>query len=141
MFAMETGMDMKRETFQWRQIGKADDLAMASLGGFKLVRAPKDDDSGKTRNDDDCAKTVNGHEDTLALLKWNRGWLGLPSSFSMEPGTLYFIGDRDQAQLGDRWALMTVLTAVRILDMYMLGRASPEAIHVAKTIGVPEETI
>ncbi|KAL1911103.1 hypothetical protein Sste5344_002901 [Sporothrix stenoceras] len=122
-FSVETGIGMKRETFQWRQIEKGDDMATASLGGFKLVRAAAADNADK-----------DSHEDTLALLKWNRGWLGLPSAFSMEPGTLHFVGDGDQAQLGHRWALMAVLTAVRLLDMYMLGRTSAKAIEEAKMV-------
>lgn len=52
----------------------------------------------------------------------------------MEPGTLHFVGDGDQSQLGDRWALMTVLTAVRLLDMYMMGRTGAKAVEEAKLV-------
>ncbi|KAH8820630.1 hypothetical protein F5884DRAFT_764709 [Xylogone sp. PMI_703] len=99
-FSIEVSEEMQREEFEWRKIKKGED-SNAQSGGFRLVRLS----SGSQR-----AQSSSGSE-TVAILAWTMKWIGSTHGF-----TLQLMGTE---KLGERWALMTVMTTLRLFSLHV----------------------
>lgn len=138
-FLIEVGVKtLLREKFQWRQIKKGEG-SRAELVGFKLIRmSPRSHHGGESASSADAETTetteVTNNEEAVAILEWKNTirWLGPMDYFSMQPFSLHFVGSGKLGQLGDRWALMTVLTALRLDYLHKMGRTNPTSIHISE---------
>lgn len=126
-FSIEVGDKMRREPFEWRQINKGED-SLADAGGFKLLRlSPK-----KKYHSVDEGATDSG--ETVAIFAWTNHWYRFANIASTHPFSLHLVGSAKLGQLGDRWALMAVLTALRLDNLHKQGRTHYSFIHHGENI-------
>ncbi|PGH03103.1 hypothetical protein GX51_04290 [Blastomyces parvus] len=126
-FAIEVGADgkMVREEFEWRKLKKGNNDSVKGRG-FNLVRlGPRSKDPNQALSS--SALSPPGGE-TVALLEWPKGLSSLIHVFSLQ-----LKGSGESNTLGQRWALMVVMTALRLWWLHMGGRAN------ATVIGKGEE--
>lgn len=120
-FSIEVGEEMQREEFEWRKIKKGQDNN-AESGGFRLVRLSSGSqragsnsvsNSGNIKIPSSLSPPEGGWE-TVAILAWTMKWIGSTHGF-----TLQLMG---REKLGNRWALMTVMTALRLFSLHVSGK-------------------
>ncbi|KFX89845.1 hypothetical protein V490_06781 [Pseudogymnoascus sp. VKM F-3557] len=137
IFSVEVGEKLRRERFEWRKFKKGDGGDEASPGGFKLLRlpsSPKNTDSNtggssKSKGNGDSLLTGNDGE-VVAVLTLTRSWAKLKHPFSLE-----LTGSALSGALGERWTLMTVITAIRMSMLDINGRASKISISMSEKLG------
>ncbi|OAA65307.1 hypothetical protein SPI_02094 [Niveomyces insectorum RCEF 264] len=136
-FSIEVGRKMLREKFEWRQFNKDEDTN-AEVGGFKLVRlSPRywrsgsNSDGGKSNSP---TKAAEDNSEVVAILAWTKGWFGHSNVLSTHPFTLRLVGSGKLGHFGNRWALMTVLTALRIYDLHKIGRTKYTSIRIGEKL-------
>ncbi|KAI1777239.1 hypothetical protein F4818DRAFT_341597 [Hypoxylon cercidicola] len=135
-FAVEVSHDGKlvREDFEWRKAKKGSDEELKA-GGFKLLRLSSrlKQESGRsgTASSSCDATTEDGYE-VVALFKWNKTLTNM-----MHPFELRFVGAALSGSLGDRWALMAVITGLRIWWLHAGGRANRKTAAVGEGGGSP----
>ncbi|KLJ10018.1 hypothetical protein EMPG_14574 [Blastomyces silverae] len=127
-FAIEVGADgkMVREEFEWRKLKKGNDDVKGR--GFKLVRLGPG--SNKDPNQELFSSTLSppGGE-TVALLEWPKGLSSLVHVFSLQ-----LKGSGESNTLGQRWALMVVMTALRLWWLNVGGRTNTAVIGKGEEI-------
>jgi len=115
-FSIEIGTEkLRRESFEWVKIKDTE----TKQGGYKLVRAlPEHETSAASQAGSSSGSSTQAalpeyddiEREVLALLLWPKGWVTwLKHVFSLE-----FKGSGLSGALGERWALMVVITAIRI---------------------------
>jgi hypothetical protein len=115
-FAIEVGVKrMEREMFEWR---KAKDGEKTRYSLYRLEAA----ESAPTSS---AAPLVGGAAEVLAELRF-----GNVASFN-HLFTLELKGDGLTGELGDRWTLMVVMTALDILWLRYYGRTNQKMVSVA----------
>ncbi|PGH18056.1 hypothetical protein AJ79_00683 [Helicocarpus griseus UAMH5409] len=134
-FSIEVGEARRRERFEWRKLrkedGETDDAvqdAEARAGGFKLVRLYRREDDGPLGGgqDEPSAISASGgggpelQTETVAVLAWTKGSSWFVHAFSLRLGN----GQSNTETLGKRWALMAVITALRIWMLHSAGETS-----------------
>jgi hypothetical protein len=128
IFSIEVGEDERREQFAWRKVTKGDD--QAKRNGFKLVRLFSSKDTlqmGSKRGQEPSSPLppVSKDGETVASLEWVMAWPSLTHAFTLE------LGD-SQSELGSRWALMVIVTAIRLYTLYVKGRTSKLVVDIGK---------
>lgn len=124
-FSIEVGhgKELRREEFVWQTVSKGEEakkLADAPFeAGFKLIRASdRTGGSGGT-----ASKEAEGDlQEVLAVFAWNR------SLSITKPFRIQFTGDHRTAVMGERWALMVVITGLRLWGLKHQGRVNPRAV-------------
>ncbi|KAH9897438.1 hypothetical protein F4778DRAFT_234874 [Xylariomycetidae sp. FL2044] len=129
-FDIEVGLDLKlrRETFEWRKITKKEQDDETKSGGFRLVWLSSDPEqtastsagsSSSSRpvvpspsSTDSLAK--GGGQEVVAIFSWTRTLTNLKHPFDFR-----FVGSGLAGKMGDRWALMAVITALRLWYLHM----------------------
>lgn len=134
-FSIEVGEKLKRERFEWRKIKKGDDHE-GSPGGFKLLRlsagSKKSDPSadGSSSSRIDSSSSLTGDEcEIVALMTLTRSWAKIKHPFSLE-----LTGSALSGALGERWALMVVITALRLWALNGNGRATKNVIATGEKL-------
>ncbi|KAK4040416.1 hypothetical protein C8A01DRAFT_46230 [Parachaetomium inaequale] len=106
------GKEPRREKFEWRKFAKDVDET-AKEGGFKLVRLPSPRSSTKLADDTDA----DAGSEVLALLAWRQLFPKFKHAF-----TLQLLGRGQSGELGERWSLMVVITALRLWALRVAGK-------------------
>lgn len=141
-FSIEVGQGEKvrREEFVWRKAEKGVD-SQANNGGFRLVRPSSAGPgtqplllSGASDSSNQAASssTATNDGETLALLEWERAQRGLSSLKHIF--TLRFLGIGLSEALGERWKLMVVMTALRLLQLKLKGRTTKFHVGVGEKV-------
>ncbi|KAF4914216.1 hypothetical protein CGCVW01_v010692 [Colletotrichum viniferum] len=125
LFSTEAGEKQQRERFEWTRLKKGEDHE-AKSDGFRLVQVSKR--SGRPRTSSEAAsESVNGgspsflaaveNHESLAPLSWSSGLSKMTHPFLLRLQT-------STSSMGNRWALMVVITALRLWEMNVQGRTS-----------------
>lgn len=114
-FSIEVGNRNRRESFEWRKI-EGEELDSNMKHGFKLVRLRSDliPFRGDGEHGDES-------EEPVAKVGWKHAW-------SLKPFTIQFLGAGLTGELGDRWALMAVMTGLRVWYLDMQKRTTASAV-------------
>ncbi|KAI5866532.1 hypothetical protein GGS23DRAFT_275794 [Durotheca rogersii] len=131
-FSIEVSHSAKlvREKFEWRKVKKGADGELKE-GGFKLLRlsSRRDPESvAASPSQEPAAATEDGY-DVVAVFKWNKTLTNL-----MRPFDLRFVGDALSGSLGERWALVTVLTALRLWFLHAGARANRKTVAAGEGV-------
>lgn len=116
MFSVEVGPNNQRERFEWRHSRGAEVDSLGGLRrGWKLVRL-----DSNVRNGGQFAvggaRTRDGDE---VVAVWANVGMTLSKSFNFR-----FLGNGDNGSMGERWAVMAVISALRIWDKERKSRSS-----------------
>ena len=125
-FAIEVGTGKgDREQFEWRKIKDP----VTKKGGYKLVRPSREraGDSSAAGSSSQAASPSSAGDETLALLTWPKGWSWFKLAFTLE-----FKGSGLTGELGERWTLMAVITAIRLLVLRFGGKTAKWQIATAE---------
>ncbi|KAK3903693.1 hypothetical protein C8A05DRAFT_14343 [Staphylotrichum tortipilum] len=134
-FGIEVGNphkeEVRRERFEWRKIERGTDEA-AKEGGYRLVAAS--DASGPPEGTPAAVASSSlspdaGGRDVLALLSWSKRFSTSRQVFSLE-----LLGRGQSGELGERWALMVVMTALRLLVMRIAGKTAKPVISAGQKL-------
>lgn len=110
---------VRRERFGWWKVGKGTDET-AKEGGFKLVALPPTGDGvnalGQGITSSYVAEGADGGE-VLAFLTWRRLFPKFKHAFTLE-----LLGRGQSGELGERWNLMVVITALRVWALRLNGK-------------------
>jgi hypothetical protein len=111
-FSVEVGSAGRREAFEWRHShGKEVDALGGARTGWKLVRVATDAPGGDARGSRFVSggpRTSDGKEVVAA---WSNARMSMTKQLSFQ-----FMGSGATGALGERWAVMAVITALRIWD-------------------------
>jgi hypothetical protein len=108
-----SGDKLRQERFQWRKIKKGTD-GSAKEGGFTLVAA----NSGAPSTPSSSSSTnADGH--VVALLMWRKLFPTFKHAFTLE-----LFGRGLSGELGERWRLMVVMTALRLWTIRVKGKTT-----------------
>jgi hypothetical protein len=129
-FTIEIGEDERREEFAWRKLIRGND--QAKRNGFKLVRLtpgqqlsqPGGESSVQTSSSPPLLTGKNG--ETVALLGWVMAWPSLTHAFTLE------LVDGLSGELGGRWTLMVIVTAIRLYTLHVKGKTSKFVVDIGK---------
>jgi hypothetical protein len=123
------GKKMSREQFQWIKINQGAEKKTYGAG-YKLIclsrPSKRTDDTGP--HIASCPVPTPNNDDPVALLTW-KSRLNLFELF-----TLKFMGIGESGVLGQRWALMVVLTSLRLWQLRLNGRTALTSIIVGERI-------
>lgn len=130
-FTIEVGDEnnLRRENFEWRQ-SRGEEIKELDKHsrGWKLVRLGSNASGpGGERGERALGATSDGKE-VVAVWTWHSGW-SLTKSFKFQ-----FLGSGLTGELGDRWAVMAVVTALRTWYLYHEGVSNGSA-SAAATAG------
>lgn len=124
VFSVEVGRAMHREQFEWVKTAKAEEAGEEDIkaGAYKLVRLP-------TRSDPQASASSLEKPGTeiVAVLTFVNVWSSLKHAFSLD-----LRGNRPI--LGDRWALMAVMTALRLWSLRVNGRTSKTVVAAGEKV-------
>ncbi|KAH6635953.1 hypothetical protein F5144DRAFT_628057 [Chaetomium tenue] len=114
------GEGVRRERFGWWKVGKGTEEE-AKEGGFRLVALSTGGDVGADsagQGGSSCyvPEGADGGE-VLAFLTWRRLFPKFKHAFTLE-----LLGRGRSGELGERWNLMVVITALRIWALRLNGR-------------------
>ncbi|KAK4033674.1 hypothetical protein C8A01DRAFT_19413 [Parachaetomium inaequale] len=122
---LDSGGKIQHEKFEWRKFKSGVD-GSAKEGGFRLVRLPS---SGSTRlggePDTVASSSPAGGDDSevVACLAWCKLFPTFKHAF-----TLQLLGRGQSGELGERWSLMVVITALRLWALRANHKTSKSAI-------------
>lgn len=133
-FSIEVGhgKELRREEFAWQTVAKGEEakkLADAPFeGAFKLIRLS--DQAGGSGGTGSKEAPGEGQE-ALAVFAWNRS-LSITNPFRIQ-----FMGSDRPAVMGERWAMMVVITGLRLWWLRHQGRVSPTVVASGEAGMVP----
>lgn len=134
-FTIEAGQGdkMERKRFEWRQFTKGG-LEGVDKDGFKLLSSsPYSDDVGESSTGPSTAENAVPRKSSsggaLAMLTWAK----LGSKIN-HPLSLEFADDTVSVLFGERWALMAVITALRLWALRTNGRGKKSTVAIAEKI-------
>jgi hypothetical protein len=118
-FSIEVGTEQAyRQPFEWRKIKDP----VTKKGGYKLVRQPSGGEvAGASTSQAGASSHVD--EETLALLTWPKGLEWFKMAFTLELLTGAF---------GERWSLMVVITAARLVALRYNGKTTKGAVALSE---------
>ncbi|KAI2776860.1 hypothetical protein F4815DRAFT_483168 [Daldinia loculata] len=134
-FSIEVGQDKElwREDFEWRKSKGSEDKILVDAPwkcGFKLVRL-----SPRTGKDDEILQKISTqNQELVAVFAWNS------NLHLMDPFKIEFRGNGRTGVLGERFALMTVITGLRLWGLKQQGRTSESKIASGEARYVPGAT-
>jgi hypothetical protein len=112
LFSIEVEASGRRERFEWRHSHGAEVDSLGGRGqGWKLVRLEASSAGG--------ARTSDGREVVAA---WANASMSLTKTLNFQ-----FFNSGANGMLGERWAVMAVITALRIWDRERKARAAAAA--------------
>ena len=130
-FSIEVGHakeELRREGFAWQTVSKGDEakkLADAPFDVvFKLLRVSGQAGGGGGSGSKEA-------QEVLAVFGWNHG-LSMTTPFRIQ-----FIGDGRAAEMGERWAMMVIITGLRLWWLKSQHRISPKALASGEVGIVP----
>lgn len=132
-FSIEVGDKERREEFAWRKVKKGED--QAKRNGFKLIRLSSSQQSSQPSRSSSgqapysSSSPLAGKEDeTVAFLGW--AWPSLTHAFTLE------VVDGQSSALGGRWALMVIVTAIRLYTLHVKGKTNKFVVDMGKKTSV-----
>ncbi|KAK7931822.1 hypothetical protein PG985_002534 [Apiospora marii] len=135
LFTIEAGQGdkMERKRFEWRQFKKGGQEGV-DQDGFKLLscNAHPYDLGGSSTGPSTAAAAVPAETSrggALAVLAWAK-----PGSRINHPLSLEFADDTVSVLFGERWALMVVITALRLWALRTNGRGKKSTVAIAEKI-------
>ncbi|KAK8044992.1 hypothetical protein PG993_005016 [Apiospora rasikravindrae] len=135
IFTIEAGQGekMERRRFEWRQFKKGAQDG-ADKDGFKLLSfGSNSGDLGESSTSASTTAAEATQESAggrpLAMITWAK--LGAKIS---HPLSLEFADDTVPALFGERWALMVVITSLRLWALRMNGRGKKSTVAIAEKI-------
>lgn len=123
-FSVEVDRAMHRERFEWVKIAKREEADGEDIkaGAYKLVRL-------RTWSEDQASisSLKSPGSEIVAVLTFFNVWSSLKHAFSLDL--------RDNGPvLGDRWALMAVITALRLWSLRVNGRTSKTVVVAGEKV-------
>ena len=133
--------EVRRERFEWRKVEKGTDDT-AKEGGFKLVTAASSAANGKPSANMSCPSSSSAasspsspaatdNHDVLAFLIWGK------SSFmakSQQILALKLLGRGQSGELGERWTLMVVMTALQLWSLRLKGNTAKSFVAAGERV-------
>ncbi|KAI4592308.1 hypothetical protein KJ359_011367 [Pestalotiopsis sp. 9143b] len=106
----------RRENFEWRQShgGEVRQLGKC-FRGWKLVRLGADADGPGGQRDERAAGASSDGKEVVAVWAFYSGW-SMTKSFKFQ-----FLGSGLTGELGERWSVMAVITALRMWYLHFQG--------------------
>ncbi|KAF5492715.1 hypothetical protein CGCS363_v011335 [Colletotrichum siamense] len=141
LFSIEVGEKQQRERFEWTKLKKGEDHE-AKSGGFRLAQVSKR--HGKPQMSSEAAsESVEEGPSSSPEEPVNHGSLTLPSWSSGLSKMTHRLLPRLQtsaSSMGNCWAFMVVITALRLWEMNVQGRKSKVGVLVEGKIEEVEKT-
>ncbi|KAH7016716.1 hypothetical protein EDB80DRAFT_703375 [Ilyonectria destructans] len=111
-FDVGIGKDTRRERFEWRP-SRGEEVKVLDkwAWGWKLVRLGAGEGGGGSRSERGTGKTSDG-KDIVAVWAENSTWT------MSKCGKFHFIGAGSTGELGEEWAFMAVMSALRLWDYF-----------------------
>ncbi|XXG95767.1 hypothetical protein Hte_002038 [Hypoxylon texense] len=133
---VDHGGKLVREDFEWRKSKKGSNELLKD-GGFKLLRLSsrryqESSRSSTASSSSHDATTEDGYE-VVAIFKWNKTLTNM-----MHPFELRFVGPALSGSLGERWAVMAVITGLRLWWLHVGGRANRKTAAIGEGGGLPD---
>ena len=133
--------EARRERFEWRKIEKGTDDT-AREGGFKLVAAassaangnPSADMSGPSSSSaasSPSSPAATDNHGVLAFLIWGKSF---SISKSKQILALELLGRGQSGELGERWTLMVVMTALRLWSLRLAGKTTKGLVAASEKV-------
>jgi len=125
-----------REEFEWRAFKGKSDVEYPE-GGFRLLRSVAGGSGGSGQVATPSVGDMKGegsasgaeegtHHETVAVLEWAKK-LAMKHGFKLE-----LKGSGASGELGERWRLMVVVTALRIWNLRVSGRATKTGVKIGE---------
>jgi hypothetical protein len=127
-FSIEVGSGggTTREKFEWRKFKSGVD-ANNKEGGFRLVRLPSSVSTKLGEEKDTAASSspvgTDDDGEVVACLAWRKLFPTFKHAFTLE-----LLGRGQSGELGERWSLMVVITALRLWALRANRKTSKSAI-------------
>ncbi len=133
-FSIEVGNphkeEVRRERFEWRKMEKGTDEAVKE-GGFRPVAAA--DASGPHDGASSVASgsftPSTGGQNDLARLGWIKLFPNVTQAFRLE-----LVGRGQTGELGERWVLMVVMTALRLWALRVGGKTAKPVVSAGQKL-------
>ncbi|KAI8962864.1 hypothetical protein F5Y11DRAFT_365539 [Daldinia sp. FL1419] len=135
-FSIEVGpgKGLWREDFEWRKSNGGGDKDLVDAPwkcGFKLFRLAPRSTKDPVPGDETPQKTTTGNQELVAVFAWNS------NLHLMDPFKIEFRGEGGMGLLGERFALMTVITGLKLWGLKQQGRTSESRIASGEARSVP----
>lgn len=113
-FSVEVGPAMRRAKFEWVKEAKGEEVDGAEIkaGAYKLTRS-----LARSEGEGSVSSLKIPQPEVVAVLTFVNVWSSLKHAFSLD-----FLGNGPV--LGERWALMAVMTALRLWALRVNGRTT-----------------
>jgi len=125
--------DVRRERFEWRKIEKGTNEAVKE-GGYRLVAVEDASETGTEGTPAAGASSSSSSPGTggqygVALLSWSKRL-----STSRQVFRLELLGRGQSGELGERWSLMVVMTALRLWAMRIAGKTAKPIVSAGQKL-------
>ncbi|KAI0171301.1 hypothetical protein BJ166DRAFT_518410 [Pestalotiopsis sp. NC0098] len=111
-FTIEVGSTGRRESFEWRHShGNEVDSLGGSSSGWKLVRLATDAPGGQGDGSQFVRGGPQSSDSKEVVAVWSNARMSMSKQLNFQ-----FLGSGVTGALGERWAVMAVITALRIWD-------------------------
>ncbi|ETS82175.1 hypothetical protein PFICI_07177 [Pestalotiopsis fici W106-1] len=122
-FSIEVGSVGRRESFEWRHShGNEVDSLGGSSSGWKLVRLATDAPGGQGKGSHFVGGGPQSSDAKEVVAVWSNARMSMSKLFNFQ-----FLGSGVTGALGERWAVMAVITALRIWDKERKARSAAAA--------------
>ncbi|KAI0414755.1 hypothetical protein F5X98DRAFT_239377 [Xylaria grammica] len=132
---------MRRQLFEWRSINRSErgDNG-AEHGGFRLflLSSELDQDMPSGESSSQGASTSSAaapKDDVVAILEWRFFWTSPKHPFDLKLVSRGLSGG-----FGERWAIMVLITALRLWELHARGKSQKGSVAVAGIIGPKEKS-
>lgn len=142
-FGIEVGSEekMRRETFEWRRVSKAGAGGDLPAGGYRLLWLSMTDSSNGSVYEGESSTSATFVPGVTAPLPDTEGadvvatlaWPGVPMNMR-DAFTLRLVGSGESGVLGQRWSLITVITALRLWEHHSIGNETKFAARMGEKI-------
>ncbi|KAI1145132.1 hypothetical protein F4825DRAFT_444682 [Nemania diffusa] len=130
------GAKMRREAFEWRRVKKTERDDDTHNGGFKLVKLGPSLEgeaiaSSSSHNrgiiSSSAEELYEARQEVLAIFSWNK-FISSPK----HPFDLQLMGSGRSDEMGERWVLMVLITALRLWYLHVNGRTKQGVVSVTE---------
>ncbi|KAI8949633.1 hypothetical protein F4801DRAFT_552762 [Xylaria longipes] len=142
-FSIEIGFGKKlhREIFEWRNINKNERDESTEHGGFRLFRLSPNLEQNASGGESSSqgiptSSTVASQDEAVAIFGWRSFWTS-----PKHPLDLRLVGAGLTGELGDRWTLMVLITALRLWELHQRGKTQRAPVAVAEKVGAKEKPV
>lgn len=121
---VEQKQGIRREDFEWQKSKDEDKASVESpwKGGFKLMRLSRQSGKGASADEGTSQGSSGEVPEIVAIFAWNSNWS------VMNPFKIEFRGSGQTGQLGDKFAVMAIITGLRLWWLKHQRRTSKDGI-------------